>query len=212
MSKPAFYKTPPRWHFLVSMVVAVAIEAAAVAAASLRKADYIPTENGASEEQAFQGVIIEEPPEPAQAPPEDPPIAPLPPPDEATDFVLTEPTPPPKVSRVVGPVTRVKTGLSRSSRVKSGPATFVIGQARMTFSPRPSYPFEARRAKQTGSGKFLLRFHAGGNVTEVETVQSTGSAFLDQAALRTLRQWRCRPGIYESVYVPITFTLQGVQL
>ena len=82
----------------------------------------------------------------------------------------------------------------------------------LIFSPHPGYPFEARRAKQTGSGKFLLRFDAGGNVRTVDVVQSTGSAILDQVSTRTLQQWRCQPGVYESVYVPVTFTLHGAQL
>jgi len=82
----------------------------------------------------------------------------------------------------------------------------------MIFSPHPAYPFEARKAKQTGSGKFLLRFDSNGDVTEVIAFQSTGSAVLDQVSLSALRQWRCKPGVYEKVYVPITFTLQGVQL
>ena len=81
----------------------------------------------------------------------------------------------------------------------------------MIFSPHPVYPFEARRAMQTGSGTVLLRFDSNGDVTEVDAVQSTGSAFLDQVSLRALQRWRCKPGVYEKVYVPITFTLQGAQ-
>ncbi|MBA3650296.1 MAG: hypothetical protein H0W66_02150 [Chthoniobacterales bacterium] len=42
--------------------------------------------------------------------------------------------------------------------------------------------------------------------------KSTGSAIFDQLASNTFRRWRCRPGVYEQVYVPITFTLQGAQL
>ncbi len=82
----------------------------------------------------------------------------------------------------------------------------------MLAAPHPSYSYEARRARQTGSGKFLLHFDRNGYVTEVGLVQSTGSAILDQLASNTFRRWRCRPGVYEQVYVPITFTLQGAQL
>jgi TonB family protein len=82
----------------------------------------------------------------------------------------------------------------------------------MIFSPHPGYPFEARRASQTGSGKFLLRFDSNGEVAEVDAIQSTGSAILDRVSMRALRQWRCQPGIYESVCVPITFTLNGAEL
>ena len=82
----------------------------------------------------------------------------------------------------------------------------------MIFSPHPAYPFEARKAKQTGSGKFLLQFDSNGDVTEVIAVESTGSAVLDHVSLTVLRQWRCKAGVYERVYVPITFTLQGAHL
>jgi len=82
----------------------------------------------------------------------------------------------------------------------------------MIFSPHPAYPFEARKAKQAGSGKFLLQFDSNGDVTEAIAVESTGSAVLDQVSLTALRQWRCKAGVYDKVYVPITFTLQGAQL
>ncbi|MEO7724218.1 MAG: TonB family protein [Chthoniobacterales bacterium] len=63
-----------------------------------------------------------------------------------------------------------------------------------------------------GKREFFLRFDRDGYVTEVGLVQSTGSAILDQFASNTFRRWRCRPGVYEQVDVPITFTLSGAQL
>lgn len=49
-------------------------------------------------------------------------------------------------------------------------------------------------------------------MTTVEVVQSTGSAIPDQVSTRAFQQWRSAPGVYESVYVPVTFTLHCAQL
>lgn len=211
MSKPEFYKAPPRWHLLVALIGAVAIEVAAVAAANLAKDEQIRADNGVMQDGPFEVVGIEPPPEAPLPPPQDlPPPLPLPP-NDSTDFVLSEPTATAHSPRT-RPAPRVKTALSHGARAKAGSTSFVSGQSQMIVSPHPGYPFEARRASQTGSGKFLLRFDSNGEVTAVDTVQSTGSAILDQVSIRALRQWRCQPGVYENVYVPITFTLHGAQL
>lgn len=205
MNKPAFYKSPPRWHVSAALIAAVAIELAAVAAGNLSRSENNPTVTGSGEEQPFEGVLIADEPEPP--PPDDsPPLIP-PPPADRTDFILVEPTPPPRSVKAIRPKPTVRASVSKAA----SPAVH-FGRARMTFSPHPSYPFEARRARQTDSGKFLLRFDDNGNVTEVGLIESTGSPILDQVAMRTLRQWRCQPGAYESVYVPVTFTLHGAQL
>ncbi|MDQ3545853.1 MAG: energy transducer TonB, partial [Verrucomicrobiota bacterium] len=94
----------------------------------------------------------------------------------------------------------------------TGPVSFISAKANLTSAPRPSYPYEARRARQTGSGKFLLIFNSSGSVTDVQVTQSTGSAILDQTSMQTFRRWRCRPGAYSKVYVPITYTMEGAQL
>ncbi len=94
MSKPAFYKTPPRWHFLAALVGAIAMELAAVAAGNLIRNSEIPTLTGSGEEQPFEGVLIADEPEPT--PPEDSPPRLPPPPDDTMEFVLPESTPPPR--------------------------------------------------------------------------------------------------------------------
>ncbi len=83
---------------------------------------------------------------------------------------------------------------------------------RLTNSPRPAYPYEARRAHRTGSGTFLLTFDASGAVNDVAVTRSTGSAVLDQVSTSTFRRWRCQPGACDKVSVPVTFTLAGAQL
>ena len=51
-----------------------------------------------------------------------------------------------------------------------------------------------------------------GNATDVSATQSTGSPILDQTSINTFMRWRCNPGIYKKVDVPITYTMQGAQL
>jgi TonB family protein len=206
MNKPIFYKAPPKWHSFAAVIGAVALELAAVGVASLATNKRIPFDNGVPEEHPIDGVVIEEPSESTPPPLEDlaPPLPP--PPTDITDFVLTEPSPPPATA------VRVRSPVERTAHASGGTVNFRTSQSNMIFSPHPAYPFEARKTKQTGSGKFLLRFNSNGDVTEVLAVQSTGSAVLDETSLSALRQWRCKPGVYDKVYVPITFTLQGVQL
>jgi len=210
MNKPVFYKPPPRWHSFAALVAAVAIEVAAVAVASLATDKRIPIDKGVPPEQPIDGVVIEDSPESTPAPLEDLTWPLPPPPTDNADFVLTEPSPPPTTTIRSNPT--VRPAVSRVAHASGGTVEFRPWQSNMLFSPHPAYPFKARKTKQTGSGKFLLRFASNGGVTGVIAVESTGSAVLDQVSLTALRQWRCKPGVYEKVYVPITFTLQGAQL
>ena len=183
------------------------IECTAVAVAGLRSPAQIPTVTGLSDSAPpFEVVFTPEPPEP---PPVEalPPQIPPPPDDAPNEFTLEQPTPPPRAPAPPRP------HLPRTPRAENqiGPAQFSEVRANLTHAPRPPYPYEARRAHSTGNGKFLLRFDANGAVAEVTMVQSTGNAVLDQVAASTFRRWRCRPGTYREVYVPISFTLQGAQ-
>ena len=207
--RPAFYKPAPRWHFFAALVGAIALEAAAVAVASRQEKAIIPNVTGLGEAPPAMGIIVDLPPEATPPPEETPP--PLPPaPIEPTEFVIEQPTPPPRRQNISKPPPKVAT--VTGPRRSNGPVNFASSQENMISAPHPSYPYEARRAKQTGSGKFLLTFAADGSVIDVQVVQSTGSGILDQTSLTTLRRWRCRPGVYERAYVPITYTLTGAQL
>lgn len=208
-ARPAFYKPPPRWHCFAALVGAIALEAGALAIASIHPRSQIPTELGIVQEPPpAEGVIIDLAPEPTPPPDQQPP--PLPPaPIEPADFVLEDPTPPPRPQNATKSPPRIATRTTTGTR--SGPVNSVA-HANMLSAPRPSYSYEARRARQTGSGKFLLAFDANGYVTNVTLVQSTGTPLLDQLAISAFQRWRCRPGVYERVYVPITFTLTGAQL
>ncbi len=213
MAKPQFYKSPPKWQVFASLVGALAIEFAAIGVASLHKEEEIPTDIGFTSQQPVDAVITEIPPEPTPPPDEEPPPPPPPPPDEPTEFTIEEPTPPPRPKDAPTPKPRAKvaSSLPRSS-APSGPVSLVSARANLTSAPRPPYPYEARRSHVVGSGKFLLHFDESGSVTDVDVTQSTGSPVLDQISTNTFRRWRCKPGAYSKVYVPITFTMQGAQM
>jgi len=82
------------------------------------------------------------------------------------------------------------------------------------FNPKPPYPLLARRMGV--QGVVLLRVHVrtDGSVAEAEIKQSSGSALLDDSALRTVREsWRFMPARLDGVSVeswvevPIRFIL-----
>jgi TonB family protein len=84
-----------------------------------------------------------------------------------------------------------------------------LARPRVISNPAPRYPYEARMLRSgptTGSGKFRVTFGTNGLVKNVQTVQSTGQAILDQAAIKALQTWRAEPGAQDwTVLVPITF-------
>lgn len=77
----------------------------------------------------------------------------------------------------------------------------------MTRAPRPQYPYVARLERWSGFGVYVIRFAPDGTATKVVVLKSTGRAALDNACLGTLRMWRCQPGVYTTVVIPITFTM-----
>jgi|GEM_PF-5917070 len=82
-----------------------------------------------------------------------------------------------------------------------------IAQHRLLYHPVPEYPYKARRNSITGSGIFELSFdYETGHLREVHVVRGTGSAFLDSAALGTLKRWQAKPRSVNKVTVPVTFT------
>ncbi|MEO6971656.1 MAG: energy transducer TonB [Chthoniobacterales bacterium] len=80
-------------------------------------------------------------------------------------------------------------------------------RANLVSATRPQYPEEARRQRWSGSGVFVIRFGLAGNATDVVLLKSTGHARLDSEAITTFRTWRCRPGVYKMVIVPIAFRI-----
>ena len=77
----------------------------------------------------------------------------------------------------------------------------------MLAAPQPEYPsYPGSTSRPRGHGLFLIHFDAKtGQAVSVEVARSTLSNILDQAAVRTLMKWRCKPGAYTKVFVPITY-------
>ena len=83
-------------------------------------------------------------------------------------------------------------------------------QADVTKLIPPDYPYEARRAKQEGSGLFRLQLDlATGKVIKATVLKSTGVVVLDNHALWALRRWQLKPGRWQELDVPITFTVSA---
>src|SRR5207253_801941 len=83
--------------------------------------------------------------------------------------------------------------------------------ALVLYGPRPPYPYEARRARTTGSGVVLVMVDpTSGRVTDAQMRLSTGSLILDNNSVAALRRWRFKPVGVTTIDVPITYTLMGV--
>jgi len=140
-------------------------------------------------------------PQQEPTPPPEEIIAPPPPPEpeEVKPEFREEVTPPPRVrpQKVVA--------------FKPPPMSISHAKALAISAPRPSYPYEARASRTTGSGICVVDVDPGtGAVTDATMSQSTGSAILDNSAVSAFRRWRFRPGTLSKVRIPITYTLTGV--
>jgi len=76
---------------------------------------------------------------------------------------------------------------------------------RLVYAPAPAFPPGMSQPGVSGTGRFRLSFDSNGNVINVQVVRSTGNAYFDQAATKTLRQWRSAPSHGWDVTVPVTF-------
>jgi TonB family protein len=126
----------------------------------------------------------------------------------AIDETYVEDTTPPPVRRQENR----STPLVRPRRDPAPRSTVNISMAKVLAlsAPRPEYPYEARRQKITGDGVAVMSVDPGsGNVTGVTMAKSTGSDFLDNAAVAGFRRWRFKPGSVSTVTCPVTFTLSG---
>lgn len=208
----ALYKAPSKWATVAAFILAVAIHVSAVVIATMRPGEP-PADLSPSSDQ-FTEVTFEaaapEPPEPPQPQEEPEPLDPPPAPVEPPEFVEEKATPAPirpKSNRPVAPITRPPTigGPARSMSMSSAKAVAIS-------APRPEYPYEARRARITGSGVVVMTVDpTTGTVTSAVMAQSTGSPVLDNAATSAFRRWRFRPATVSKVRTPVTFTMSGAQ-
>jgi TonB family protein len=85
------------------------------------------------------------------------------------------------------------------------PTPHATPKPRLIYAPAPSFPPGQSLPGQSGTGRFRLTFDPQGNVTNIQVVASTGNAYFDQAAIKTLRQWKSAPSQGWQATVPVTF-------
>ena len=77
-----------------------------------------------------------------------------------------------------------------------------------TKSVAAAYPYMERMRHHTGSGVFRVFVDLKtGSVTKVAAIKSTGFKRLDDSAVASLRQWRWKPGTWQQIDMPVTFTI-----
>ncbi|MFN2542937.1 MAG: TonB family protein [Chthoniobacterales bacterium] len=79
-----------------------------------------------------------------------------------------------------------------------------IGKPRIIYDPKPAYPAYSY-FHEKGSGRFRISFSANGTVKNIDVVESTKSATLDNITIEALRRWRATPGQEWNIMVPVTF-------
>jgi TonB family protein len=195
------YQPNKKWRFGTALLAAAVIHLAAIAFANAHRAEP-QTSSGFPNEPPE---IVIEPLNPDLDPQSSSDPLPTPPAIDES-YVENTATPPPIRAR-----TGKSTPLVRSPAA-AAPRSLNLSTAKVLAinAPRPEYPYEARRQKITGSGVAVLSVDPGsGNVTDVTMSASTGSAFLDNAAIAGFRRWRFKPGSVSTVTCPVTFTLSG---
>ncbi len=101
-------------------------------------------------------------------------------------------TPTPKATLAVAPLT----GPTRDKATASPVAVESerIDRAAECFDrPPPRYPSFARRRGLEGEVHLRISLSAEGDIDQVQVTASSGSPALDQAAVRAVRTWRCKP-------------------
>jgi TonB family protein len=88
---------------------------------------------------------------------------------------------------------------------ETSPTPHSTPKPRLIFAPAPSFPPGQSLPGQSGTGRFRLTFDPQGNVTDIRIVTSTGNPYFDQAAVKTLREWKSAPSQGWQATVPVTF-------
>jgi len=118
-----------------------------------------------------------------------------------------EPTAPPPPPAPLAPVVAAP---------PAGPVT-LTDDLSLTCPERtpPAYPAVSRRRGETGRVVLRVELDERGLVGSVQVATSSGSTWLDDAALAAVRQWRCNPArragqpVRAVALQPFNFTLEG---
>ncbi|MEY2512260.1 MAG: periplasmic protein TonB [Verrucomicrobiota bacterium] len=202
MTRALLYRSRHKQRFGAALGIAAVIHVAAISLANIHRPEPA-TPSGVYDDispiDLEPDTAIPEPPADLSDP------LPTPPPTELS-FIDEEPTPPPvrRQTNKFPPIVRPNTNTHPGSLPVSSAKAFALS------APRPEYPYEARRQKITGDGVVVMTVDSvTGNVISVSMSRTTGSPFLDNAALAGFKKWRFRPGTVSSVTCPVTFTLTG---
>lgn len=202
MKRALLFQSRHKGRFGAALFAAVAIHIAAITFANAPKTEPVIARGVAGEPPEL---FFEPSPPKVDPPPEVSDPLPTPPIIDET-YVEDRSTPPParKQTSRLTPIVKPPSVVTPGSMNLSSAKVLAIS------APRPEYPYEARRQKMTGDGIVVMTIDPlKGHVTQVSMAKSTGSAFLDNAALAGFRRWRFKPGTVSSVTCPVTFTLTG---
>jgi len=81
-------------------------------------------------------------------------------------------------------------------------------------TPQPTYPESARKRGEEGDVLLKIEVLVNGRVGQTEITESSGFTLLDEAALRTVKNWRFKPALKGReevtcwVNIPIKFRLR----
>ena len=83
-----------------------------------------------------------------------------------------------------------------------------VPRAKMLAAPKPVCPAAAVQRRVEGRGEFRIDMEfSTGKPLRVAIVKSTGSSLLDDAAVKSLQQWRAAPGTIRVIHLPLVFRL-----
>jgi TonB family protein len=104
-------------------------------------------------------------------------------------------------------------GLGPGSGGGTGGGVYQVGNGVTSpipiYEPRPNYTADAMRAKVQGLVVMDAVVQPDGSVTQVRITRSLDPTFgLDQEAVRTVRTWRFKPGMYRGQPVPVLVSIE----
>jgi TonB family protein len=82
----------------------------------------------------------------------------------------------------------------------------LVQEAKLTYSPRPEYPAEARLSRTEGVVTLAVLISKDGNVQDVAVVN--GNPLLAEAAASAVRQWRYRTTLLNGVPVEVVTSVE----
>jgi TonB family protein len=104
-------------------------------------------------------------------------------------------------------------GLGPGSGGGTGGGVYQVGNGVTSpipiYEPRPNYTADAMRAKVQGLVVMDAVVQPDGSVTQVRITRSLDPTFgLDQEAVRTVKTWRFKPGLYRGQPVPVLVSIE----